>query len=490
MTDSLVGTNRIFSIPTEKAVRQHKEDDHKYRCVFTRDRDRILYSKEFRRLSGKTQVFIVGFDDHCRTRLTHTIEVSQIAKTISNALGLNGELTEAIAFGHDVGHTPFGHAGEYFLNLLMNGCYKVYDFDISSCASEKGFKHNWQSLRVVTDLEKIRDDYRGLNLTNFTRWGILHHTSLENSKCQYASDSDYCVPHDNTKQRCGYLHRKNVDSDYCTSNNCLSFYHNNVNNLLDNGSWSFEALVVAVSDEIAQRHHDVEDGITAGLFKMVDFVDFIEDKLPSLSSDENIQRLHRLKDSNESQLIPLLNSFIVNLLVSELVKNSMYELFKLKKEMSITNSNDFWVCRSSVQDSRYLSMIDYNSEFKEFDKVLKTFLYSRIVNSNLAQKMDGKSNFILRQLSKAYVTNPQQLPDMTIRTLIRNYDKRKNSPDSKLNNIQNDEPERLRLKELHSKCEPEYQCALLRTICDYIAGMTDSYAYKQYNSLYGTKIEW
>ena len=128
------------------------------RTEFVRDRDRILHSKSFRRLKHKTQVFLAPKGDHYRTRLTHTLEVSQIARTISRALCLNEDLTEAIAMGHDLGHTPFGHAGEEVLNELLPG----------------GFKHNVQSLRVV---EKLEYDGKGLNLTWEVRDGIVNHTS-------------------------------------------------------------------------------------------------------------------------------------------------------------------------------------------------------------------------------------------------------------------------------------------------------------------------
>jgi dGTPase len=127
------------------------------RTVFQRDRDRIIHSKSFRRLKYKTQVFIIPEGDHFRTRLTHTLEVAQIARTIARALRLNEDLTEAIALGHDLGHTPFGHAGEAALNSIMG---------------ETGFKHNLQSLRVVDILE----GGRGLNLTHEVRDGILNHT--------------------------------------------------------------------------------------------------------------------------------------------------------------------------------------------------------------------------------------------------------------------------------------------------------------------------
>lgn len=141
------------------ATRAHPEDESDLRIAFQRDRDRILHSKAFRRLKHKTQVFLSPSGDHVRTRLTHTLEVTQIARTIARALDLNEDLTEAIGLGHDLGHTPFGHAGERALGRLF-----------------PGFRHNEQSLRVVDRLEK---DGAGLNLTDATRDGILRHSKPE-----------------------------------------------------------------------------------------------------------------------------------------------------------------------------------------------------------------------------------------------------------------------------------------------------------------------
>ncbi|SJZ71657.1 deoxyguanosinetriphosphate triphosphohydrolase [Selenihalanaerobacter shriftii] len=148
------------TLSTETAGRKYKELKCEVRTAFQRDRDRIIHSKAFRRLKHKTQVFIAPEGDHYRTRLTHTLEVAQIARTIARALCLNEDLTEAIALGHDLGHTPFGHAGEEALA-------EVYI---------KDFKHNQQSLRVVELLEDKSDDYPGLNLTLEVRDGILNHT--------------------------------------------------------------------------------------------------------------------------------------------------------------------------------------------------------------------------------------------------------------------------------------------------------------------------
>ncbi|MFN2363217.1 MAG: deoxyguanosinetriphosphate triphosphohydrolase [Halarsenatibacteraceae bacterium] len=147
-------------LSSESKGRRVEEELCKYRMIFQQDRDRIIHSKTFRRLKHKTQVFISPMGDHFRTRLTHTLEVSQISRTIARALGLNEDLTEAIALAHDLGHTPFGHAGEEVLNRL----------------SGKGFQHNRQSLRVVDKLESRNGGQAGLNLSYEVRDGILNHT--------------------------------------------------------------------------------------------------------------------------------------------------------------------------------------------------------------------------------------------------------------------------------------------------------------------------
>jgi dGTPase len=151
-------------------------DRDSLRTEFQRDRDRILHSKSFRRLSHKTQVFIAPIGDHYRTRLTHTLEVAQISRTVARALGLNEDLTEAIALGHDLGHTPFGHIGEKALSACIAQCIGM-DADAPEAAHL--YKHNRQSLRVVEVLEK---NGRGLNLTPEVRDGIVHHTGNERAR--------------------------------------------------------------------------------------------------------------------------------------------------------------------------------------------------------------------------------------------------------------------------------------------------------------------
>jgi dGTPase len=185
------------------------EAEHEYRTAFQRDRDRIVHSQAFRRLEYKTQVFVHHEGDHYRNRLTHTLEASQIARTIARALRVNEELAEAIALAHDLGHTPFGHAGERGLDRLLE--------------KEGGFDHNRQSLRIVDLLEVRYPDFRGLNLTAETREGILKH----------GSDWEHPVPLP-----------------------------------APTPSPSIEAQTTDVSDEVAYTNHDLDDGLRSGLLTL------------------------------------------------------------------------------------------------------------------------------------------------------------------------------------------------------------------------------
>ena len=191
--------------------RAHDEDAPAYRNAFQRDRDRIIHSGAFRRLEYKTQVFVNHEGDMFRTRLTHSIEVAQISRTIARALGLNEDLVEAISLAHDLGHTPFGHAGQDALNACMR--------------DHGGFEHNLQSLRVVDLLEEHYASFPGLNLTYETREGILKHCSRANARALGALGERF----------------------------------------LNGGQPSLEAQVANLADEIAYNNHDVDDGLRAGL---------------------------------------------------------------------------------------------------------------------------------------------------------------------------------------------------------------------------------
>ncbi|XDD55578.1 deoxyguanosinetriphosphate triphosphohydrolase [Leptospira sp. WS4.C2] len=213
--------------------REHPEPEHPYRLPFQRDRDRIIHSHAFKRLEYKTQVFVYSEGDHFRNRLTHTLEVAGISKTISKVLGLNEDLSETIALAHDLGHSPFGHAGQEALSELMRG--------------KGGFEHNKQSLRVVQKLERRYPEFPGLNLCGETLLGIMKH-----------------------------------GGDYETSE------------LLDvrrDTGPSLEAMVVDSSDEITYSAHDLEDGLESGLLSLSDVTELkvwkrIEDSFPKTNPSD------------------------------------------------------------------------------------------------------------------------------------------------------------------------------------------------------------
>ena len=205
------------SDPDQSKGRLYPEDESHFRSAFQRDRDRIIHASAFRRLKHKTQVFVEHEGDYFRTRLTHSIEVAQVARTLAGVLNLNPELTEAIALAHDLGHTPFGHTGEDALNALM----QPYG----------GFDHNAQAVRIVTALERHYAEFDGLNLTWETLEGLAKHNGPVTGSLPYAL-AEYAQIHDLE------LH---------------SFA-------------SAEAQVAAISDDIAYNNHDLHDGLRAGLF--------------------------------------------------------------------------------------------------------------------------------------------------------------------------------------------------------------------------------
>lgn len=463
--------SEIFMAREEEAVRVYEEKPHKIRDKFDRDRDRILYSRAFRRLSGKTQVFLSGNDDHIRNRMTHTLEVSQISRTITSGLGLNETLTEAIALGHDLGHTPFGHVGERTLNYIMCGCDTLRDFN-DCLEGECGFKHNWQGIRVVTDLEKSTDKYRGLNLTTYTLWGILYHSGLKYTKCKNRN-ADICM-----LRRC---------AKKCTQESSefkLDFY-DRYNENIKNKYLTIEAYIVALSDEIAQRHHDVEDALETGIIGFNELYHKIGEIYGSKfgEKDEDFRIIESTRDKEIK--ISRLGSFIVNMLTYNAIYNIADSLKELQMYYSIESYKDFEVLKENEEFIKSLKdKIYFAKGLREQDKEFEKFIHNRILNSQKAQAMDGKGSYIIRELFKAYITNPQQLPDKTINTLfqtmkdynvLENYDYTDNIGDY-----------RDVLKDLHSGNDKRYKMALMRTICDYIAGMTDRYAMQLYSDLYET----
>ena len=259
--------------------RVHIEDEHAYRSCYQRDRDRIIHSAAFRRLEYKTQVFVNHEGDYYRTRLTHSLEVSQIARTIAYALKLNMDLTEAIALAHDLGHTPFGHAGEEVLNELMASC--------------GGFNHNLQGLRVVDYLEERYPDFPGLNLSWEVREGIVKHSS--------AFDIAASIKEFRPKQMP-----------------------------------TLETQLVDVADEIAYDNHDLDDGLTSGLIKEEDLKGFeIWDKI-----NRKINQKYAKIDSNRRKYLIIRG--LIDLQVTDLINQTKTNIarFKVKKYTDLKKINN------------------------------------------------------------------------------------------------------------------------------------------------------
>ena len=266
--------SKIASNPETTRGRLHTEEGSKYRSPFQRDRDRVIHCKAFRRLKHKTQVFVAHEGDHFRTRLSHTIEVSQVARTIAKTLNLNSELTEVIALAHDLGHPPFAHVGEDVLKIKM----KNYG----------GFDHNAQAIKIVTSLEKSYAEFDGLNLTWETLEGIAKHNGPLGNSIPYALND--------------YSNRHNLELKTHAS---------------------AEAQVAAISDDIAYNNHDLDDGLRANLFTENDI-----SNLPIVGEcfslvDAKYPNLDPIRRRNEA-LRRIFNEMVEDVVINSqsLIKNS------------------------------------------------------------------------------------------------------------------------------------------------------------------------
>lgn len=427
----------------------HDEKSQLHRNPFSKDRDRILYSKSFLRLRGKTQVFMLQRNDYIRTRLTHSLEVNQLAKSIASALGQNMDLVEAIALGHDVGHTPFGHVGERELKRLIQKDDLIPE-------GEKGFKHNLQALRLYCTLEKGADfpKYDGLNLTKYTLWGIAHHSSI-----------NYIVDvHGNPTQPL-----KTDQPIYDEYLNAIKDY------------WSFEGYIVGLADEIAQRHHDIEDGLRYGMINREELLEQIEN-FHKFFGQEGKVCFNRLKEEQKTLEEPVFNSLfsrlVINMYITNVVNNTKNNFRQFEEKFGINNQKDFQNIRPTLHRSDYESCVALSPELHELDVNFQKFLKTRILMSYQAQAMDGKAAYIVRKLYAALWDNPNQLPDTSIFSYAR------------LAGIDTHERAEV-LDEIQGRrviSEEKNENILRRCVVDYIGGMTDQFAYNEFDRLYGTKV--
>ena len=344
----------------ESRGREYPEQSHAFRTEFQRDRARIIHSRAFRRLEYKTQVFLNGTGDHLRTRLTHSIEVASISRTIARALTLNEDLAETIALAHDLGHTPFGHSGEEVLAESMR--------------EHGGFEHNRQSLRVVELLENAYPDFPGLNLTFEVREGLHKH-----------------------ERSAGFP--------------------------------SLEAQIADLADEITYYSHDLDDAVD---FNILSAAQLAENEVWKRSQRHV---LTRHPAAREPELHNLIIRNIIDVQVQDVVTTSA---------ASISNANP-----KDSDDVRKqpAKLIHYSDDLRKANAALRKFLYANVYYHPRVAKVNQRACGMLKKVFESYVVDPKQLGEVATR--------------------------RLEQEGLH------------RTVCDYVAGMTDRYLIEEYGRITG-----
>lgn len=430
---------------------------HDERTDFQRDRDRILYSKAFRRLLHKTQVCFTGeMDEIIRTRLTHTLEVSQIARSISRQLRANEDLAEAIALGHDVGHTPFGHSGEKVLSDFLDGTDKKIrnDFKFDPNEIKIGFKHNFQSVRVLSKLEEGYGENGGLNLTYPVLEGILKHSSI------YPKNSTTRIP-----------------VNYYSIVNDNSFF-------IDQPfSVTLEGQIVALADEIAQKCHDVEDAIVGEFDSKEAILDSLQDMVNKkmLKGIENQDCIGF--DSNGAYIkinrIKQFSSWVISKIILDSIEqiNKNIEKYMKKRQASKIITDWYPITEDIATDS----ILNNNQVFQELIKIQSHL----IINNQKIDRENGKSKFILRRIIKAYLTNPRQLDDSVLKKYTQICE-----IDGLIREINRMPIKTRNIRYLNNRIFDQYNNEIIhdnhfqRILCDYISSMTDVFAVSEYQKLY------
>jgi len=335
--------------------RRFPEPEAPTRSAFQRDRDRIIHSTAFRRLVYKTQVFLNHEGDLFRTRLTHSLEVAQLGRSIGRSLRLNEDLVEAVALAHDLGHTPFGHAGQDALNACLQALAPT-EGDPGQ-GGGWGFEHNLQSLRVVDELEERYPAFDGLNLTFETREGILKHCSRANAQRLQAHDA---------------------------SGVALRFLHG--------GSPSLEAQLCNLADEIAYNAHDIDDGVRSGLLSMEQLADvplFERYRLQALAAHPHLGGRRLLFES-------------IRLMLSDQVYD-VIDTTRLRIAAAGVASAD------EVRERAQL--VAFSDGMREESQVLKTFLLKNLYRHPQVVETTGRARQVVTELFAAYMERPQELPE-------------------------------------------------------------------------------
>jgi dGTPase len=334
------------SHPERSRGRRHAEDPAPTRDDFQRDRDRIIHSTAFRRLVYKTQVFLNHEGDLFRTRLTHSLEVAQLGRSIARALGLNEDLVEAIALAHDLGHTPFGHAGQD----ALDECARRAD------PAGGGFEHNLQSLRVVDELEERYPEFDGLNLTFETREGILKHCSRRNAERLCAAEPG------------GVAQR-----------------------FLDATRPSLEAQLCNLADEIAYNAHDIDDGVRSGLLKLERL-----DEIPLLASFSSAAQADHPGLAGRRLLFES-----VRRMLSQQVFDVIAATRSALQRYGPTSETDV---------RRLPALVRFSDDMRHRSSELKIFLRENLYRHPQVVETTERAKQAIRELFDAYIAQPAQMP--------------------------------------------------------------------------------
>lgn len=377
------------SDPAASRGRLHAEAESAHRTPFERDRDRVVHASAFRRLKGKTQVFVAHEGDHFRTRLTHSLEVAQISRAVARRLGLDEDLTECLALAHDLGHPPFGHTGEDVLDACM--------------ADYGGFDHNAQTLRVLTKLERRYPLFDGLNLTWETLEGVVKHNGPLIRRGAALKDlpiaiQEYVAAHD-----------------------------------LELASWpSAEAQVAAHADDIAYNNHDIDDGLRAGLFSLEQLCESV----PMVArAVEGVARDYA--DIRQDMLVAEVVRRLIGAWVNDLVTEA-------KRRLEEAEPQSVEAVRAAGKP-----LIGFSERMREEEAVLRRFLMTHMYRHWKVNRSRHHAKTVISGLFEAFLNDPGLLP--------AHWQTGGDGPGGRKS---------------------------ARRVCDYIAGMTDDYAFEEYRRLF------
>ena len=469
------------------------------RSEYQRDYDRLVHSKAFRRMVDKAQIFTSSKGDHYRTRMTHTLCVAQIARSIASRLHMNVPLTEAIALGHDLGHTPFGHQGERTLDKMARDCANI------------GFKHNFQSLNVASVLEEEYIECSGLDLSVQVLEGMWKHTKIRKSPHDaLICDLEGFLPYGISEEARNHLHPEN---SFCST---------------------VEGQIVFIADEIAQRSHDLDDALSARLLTMDNVIEALSlKKLHTLkaqieelkSSIYSAQKGQRMFVSERELLVSRVASQVINYFIDDVVK--CFEDFLAQNCEEVKKIRAFFKANSHVDRQ----VLHFSAEGQILNDYLETIVAKQVINSPEVAAFDDKAKRVVSKLFELYYDTPRLLHDGTLQRIFIETRKRTNNvihfQDADIDLV-NDEWKRIknpsnasRFRDLREEfpsidftpyqsvpefkdsldetskeysivteyldsCLNEYrekQKILVRSICDFISGMTDTYATEEYRKL-------